>query len=279
MPSTLLRRRALPFLLLSGLATAGSIAAQQPVPSTPVSPSFKPIGLYSLEIDGKPVADAAFFHSQASGSILVQSSQLGSVIELQPRGRVLLTHSADAFHRNRNGTLDRLPRAKPASTASFELVDSLPRFELDGRRFAIREKAALLGPQTAASLVEHDPTYAQRAQLYEPQPQYLDVLRQVTEPITVKVFLGTWCTVCSELMPHVLKVEDSLKGSNVRFEYYGIARDFADPEVKRLQVTQLPTGILYAGGKELHRIVGYSWRYPDMSLHNAILQMASPAGR
>lgn len=279
MPSTSWRRRALPLLLATGLAAAASIAAQQPVPSTPVSPSYRPIGLYSLEIDGKPVADAAFFHSQASGSILVQSSQLSSIIELQPRGRVLLTHSADGFHRNRNGTLDRLPRAKPASTGSFELVDSLPRFELEGRRFAIKEKAALLGPQTADSLVKHDPTYAQRAQLYQPQAQYLDVLRQVTEPITVKVFLGTWCTVCSELMPHVLRVEEELEGSKVRFEYYGIARDFSDPEAKRLEVTQLPTGILYAGGKELHRIVGYSWRYPDMSLHNAILQLASPAGR
>lgn len=279
------QRIALPTALcLLSLSPLGELraaaAAQQPqaIPSTPVSPAFRQIGLYSLEMDGKLVADAAFFHSQASGTILIQTPQLSSIIELQPRGRVLLTHSADGFHRNRDGTLDRLPRAKPASSSTFELADSLPRFELEGHRFVVREKAPLLGPQTAASLIEHDPTYGQRAQLYQPQDQYLDVLRQVTEPMVVKVFLGTWCTVCSEMMPNVLRVDQELQGSKIRFEYYGIPRDYDDAEVKKLGVTSLPTGIVYVNGEELQRIVGYSWRFPDMSLHNLVLRSSSPTG-
>jgi thiol-disulfide isomerase/thioredoxin len=288
MSSSHLQRIALPAVLcLLSLAPFGELlppaAAQQqqpaqPIPSTPVSPSFRQIGLYALEMDGKPVADAGFFHSQASGTILIQTSQLSTLVELQPRGRVLLTHTPDGFHRNRDGTLDRLPRAKPVSSATFELVDSLPRFELGGHRFVVREKEPLLGPQTAASLIEYDPTYGLRAQLYEPQDPYLDVLKQVTEPIVVRVFLGTWCTVCTELMPNVLRVDQELQGSKVRFEYYGIPRDYDDPEVKKLGITNLPTGIVYVGGQELQRIVGYSWRFPDMSLHNLVLRTSPPAG-
>jgi thiol-disulfide isomerase/thioredoxin len=278
------RRRLAPpisTLLLASLVLLSPLAApaQQPVPSTPKNPSFQPIGMYALEIDGKPVPDAKFFHSQASGSILIETTRLDHLLELQPRGRVVVVHSADAFHRNRNGTLDRLPRAKPVSDSTFELVDSLPHFEIAGKKVAVREKPPLLGPQTAQSLVEHDPSYGIRAKQYQPQPHYLDLLRQVKEPVLVRVFLGTWCTVCAELMPHVLRVDQELQGSNIRFEYYGLPRDYDDPEARRLEVSNLPTGILYVNGEEVFRIVGYSWRFPDMSLNNAVLRLTDSAGR
>jgi thiol-disulfide isomerase/thioredoxin len=265
---------------LSGLAVSfvRDAHAQQPVQSSPVSPSFRQIGLYSLEIDGKPAPDAAFFHSQATGSIVIRTSMLPTLVELQPRGRILETYAPDAYHRNTNGTIDRLPRAKAILTSTFELVDSLPQFELDGRKVVVKDKAPLLGPQTAQDLVEHDPTYGLRGKLYQPTPEYIDALRQFPEPVTVRVFFGNWCSVCSELMPNVLRVEEELAGSKIRFEYYGIPRSFDDAEAQRLQVKQLPTGIVFVGGQEVRRIVGHSWRFPDMSLRNALGQAARPAG-
>ncbi|HUP23516.1 MAG TPA: thioredoxin family protein [Thermoanaerobaculia bacterium] len=281
MQSTSWQRLVLPIMLLVvslspayEAATGTAAMAQQPPPASPVSPSFHPIGLYALEVDGKPVSDAKFFHSQASGSILIETSQLSAMIELQPRGRVLLTHSTDAFHRNRNGTIDRMPRAKPVTSSSFTLVDSLPRFEIDGKRVAVRQKPPLLGPQTAESLIQYDPSYGIRSKLYQPQEQYMNVLRQVTKPVLVRVFLGTWCSVCSELVPHVLRVDEGLRDTNVRFEYYGIPQDYQDAEVKRLAVSNVPTGIVYLDGEEVQRIVGYSWRFPDLSLHNLLVPLA-----
>jgi thiol-disulfide isomerase/thioredoxin len=253
-------------------------AAQQPLQSTPVNPSFRQIGQYELEIDGKPATETAFFHSLATGSILIRTPEVTGVLELQPRGRVVQTFAAEAFHSNTNGTLDKLPSAKALATTTFQLVDSLPQFEAGGHRLAVREKPPLLGPQTAQGILDHDPTYGMRAKLYQPQPDYVGMLSQVQEPVRVKVFFATWCSVCTELMPNVLRVEQELADSNIRFEYYGIPRNYDDPEVKRLQVTNLPTGIVYVGDQEVQRIVGYSWRFPDMSLRNLVLQHTRPAG-
>ena len=260
-------------------ALVTSAVAQQPLSSTPASPSFRQIGQYALEVDGKPAPDAAFFHSLASGSILIRTSQVPGFLELQPRGRVIQTYAAEAFHTNTNGTLDKLPSAKALDSTAFQLVDQLPQFEAGGHRLVVREKPPLLGPQTAQGILAHDPTYGLRAKLYQPQPDYVGMLEQVTEPVRVKVFFATWCNVCTELMPNVLRVEQELADSNIRFEYYGIPRNLDDPEVKRHQITgNLPTGIVYVGDKEVQRIVGYSWRFPDMSLRNLVLQHARPAG-
>lgn len=266
-------------IALGWLAVSGaSSVAQQPLSTTPVSPSFRQIGQYALEVDGKPAPDAMFFHSLASGTILIRTPLVPGFLELQPRGRVIETYAAEAFHTNTNGTLDKLPSARALANTTFQLVDSLPQFEAAGHRLVVREKPPLLGPQTAQGIIDHDPTYGVRAKLYQPQPDYVGILEQVNEPVRVKVFFATWCNVCTELMPNVLRVEQELADSNIHFEYYGIPRNFDDPEVKRLQVTNLPTGIVYVGDKEVQRIVGYSWRFPDMSLRNLVLQHMRPAG-
>src|SRR5947199_92635 len=76
--------------------------------------------------------------------------------------------------------------------------------------------------------------YARRAQAYQPNTQAIDSLRAMP-PATVRVFFGSWCPHCRENVPHLLKVEDALRGSKIRFEYFGLPQEhLADvPQAKQ----------------------------------------------
>jgi thiol-disulfide isomerase/thioredoxin len=266
-------RHSFPILLIASLCVplAVGVAAPAEAQGTPRDPRFWPIGSYSLELDGEAV-EAEFFHSAGLGTILIRTPELSHWVELQPRGRSVTLLGPEAVHRNVNGTYDKLatPLGTPAGT--FELVDQLPRFTVEGRLAELRQRPHLLGPRTADEILEHDASYRIRADAYQPQGDYLQRLQQVRQPVLVKVIFGTWCSVCAELLPHVIKVEELLGDTPIRFEYHGVPQNFDDPEARRLGVRSTPTGIVYVEGQEIQRITGYSWRFPDLALHNALVQ-------
>ncbi|HVS12541.1 MAG TPA: thioredoxin family protein [Thermoanaerobaculia bacterium] len=260
-------------LSLPSLCVALALAAAVPsgAQGAPRDPRFWPIGSYSLELDGERVA-AEFFHSTGVGTILMHTAELSHWVELQPRGRLVTLLPPEAIHRNVDGTREKLPAPLGTPAGVFELVDKLPHFTVEGRAARLIKRPDLLGPSTADEIVGHDASYRVRADAYRPQGDYLQRLRQVQQPVLVKVIFGSWCSVCAELIPHVIKVEELLGDSSIRFEYHGVPNDFDDAEARRLGVTSTPTGIVYVDGEEIQRITGYSWRFPDLALHNALLQ-------
>jgi hypothetical protein len=78
----------------------------------------------------------------------------------------------------------------------------------------------------------------------------------------------------------LLKVEDQLTGSKIRFEYYGMPRDFNDPEAKRLSIKGVPTAIVYVNGRQVGRLEGQDWASPEASLTRLLgLSPSVPAGK
>lgn len=256
--------------LLSPLAAFG-----QGIQQGAQDPSFKPLGTYLLQLDGQTV-DAEFFHSKATNSILILTDELSNLVELQPRGNQILTYPHGAFFENADGTYDRLPDASPASTTRYQLEGSLPRFEVEGRMASITPKPPLLGPKTRQEIIAYNPAYGERAVLYTPHDEYVAQLRAYEEPVRVMIYFGSWCSVCDELMPHIFRVEEALADSKISFEYYGIPRDFSDPEVQRMEVRSIPAGFIYLDGEVIGKANGYSWRHPDMTLRNALLGGLEP---
>ena len=258
---------------LSLLAVVGPVAAQQ----QPAETSFRQIGQYVLELDGAQVPDARIYHSPAFGTILLRTDQLSTVVELVPRGRRLQTYAPDDFFDNSDGTVDKRSSAKALETGAFELTANLPSFTVEGRSARFIEKPPLLGRQTRDGLLEHDPTYGYRANAFTPAADFLGRLEKVEDEIEIRVFFGSWCSVCAEFVPHILAVEEALAGSKVRFTYHGLTKRFDDPAAKELNVSSVPTGIIFKNGKEVRRASGYSWRYPSMTIHNALMGIG-PAG-
>lgn len=267
-------RRLLPAslaLALFALAiAAGSLA--QPPKIMPSSPAFIIIGEYQLELDGAVDDEARIYHSQGRASILVRSPELTYNLELQPRSQAILAWPDDQLVINDDGTVEVRGQGKPGGT--FELVRNLPVFDAEGKKIRFLIRPPVVGAYDSAALRKTVPVYAERARLYEPQPTYMAKIKELEPELHIRLFFGTWCKVCTEMMPRVLSTEDELEriGIPITFEYYGVAPGFEDPEAQRLGVRGLPTGILYKDGKELGRVVGHGWSFPSMAIYNQLIE-------
>ncbi|MEM1247393.1 MAG: thioredoxin family protein [Acidobacteriota bacterium] len=263
------RKAAFLLLFAAGSLAASGVTAQQ-VRTAERSVSFKPIGLYQLELDGVIDNEARIYHSAGLGTILVRSPQISRIVELVPRGRQMQAFADKSFFRNVDGTYEKLPNEEPIELGTFQLNGDLASFTVEGRRVAFVKKPHLLGPRDREGLIEHSPAYGERSKIYQPIAQYVDLLKRVEDEVEIRVFFGSWCSVCTEFVPHILATEAALAGTKVKFTYHGLPQNFDDAEAKKLGVTSVPTGIIFQNGEEVGRASGYSWQYPSMTVVNTL---------
>jgi thiol-disulfide isomerase/thioredoxin len=258
--------------LIALLQISAPVAGQPPGGPPPATPAFMVIGEYLLELDGGVDDEALIYHSRGRGSILVRSEELDKILELRPQDRTIVLWSEDQLEVAADGTVEVRGQGEPGG--GFELVNDLPVLTAVGKKIRFLIKPAVLGTYDAAALKKKVPAYAERAKLHEPQETYLERLKELQEDLHIRVFFGTWCEVCTQMLPRILRTEEVLSeiGAPITFEYYGIPNDYDDAEVKRLEVNGLPTGILYFRGKELGRVVGHGWNFPTMAIYNQLIK-------
>jgi thiol-disulfide isomerase/thioredoxin len=134
-------------------------------------------------------------------------------------------------------------------------------------------KPPLVGLRGAAEVLDHSPEYGTKAATYTPTSSTLASLRGQGEDVQVKVFFGSWCSVCKRYLPYSLKLDQSLEESKVQFQYYGLTNPpegWTDPEVKKMKVQSLPTAVVFVNGREAGRITGNSWLRPGQALDRIV---------
>lgn len=106
---------------------------------------------------------------------------------------------------------------------------------------------------------------------YKINDSLLSELKPLLDGITVKVFMGTWCSDSQYHVPSFFKIMDKADYSYEDFELYSMTEDKVTPEnfEQGLNVKQVPTFIIYKDGKELNRIV----EYPIVSLEKDLLDI------
>ena len=261
MVSTPLRLACLATVLM--LLTAPTLQAQG-------SSVYYPMGGFVLEIDGEEILGSRFFRSQPPGTVLIQSPHLGGIFEFHPRTKRWDRYEIIAFRDDDAAVRHKNDGAKVVGSGAFELVDKLPAFEFNGKKFKMLLKAPLLGEQTQASIVEYDESWGKRKGLYTPYQQYVDRLGQFQEDIVIKLYFASWCDHCQNWVPRIFALEDLLADSNISFEYYGLPEGFQEEQAKKDKVNGVPTGLIMRDGSEIARVDGYSWQYPGMAIYNAL---------
>lgn len=270
--STVLAALALALLALPQVSRA------QGVPSDSLLRGFEPSGDYVLMVNGKP-AGAEVYQNKLP-AILVMSSALPSPVLLMPGEGTVQTVHIMKISKQKNGNVDLLADAVLAPVGRFQMAGENVGFTYEGRKVSLNPKPPLVGPHRGAELKQHNPMYARTASAYTPNGAAIASLKKLPKPVTVRVYFGSWCPHCREHVPFILKVEDQLQGSPVKFEYIGLQRPpdaWKDPEVKRLKVNGVPTGIVYRDGKEIGRITGDNWNAPEISLSKIINGTAQAA--
>ena len=237
-------------------------------------PDFHRIDDYVLVVDGKPVQSAEMFQAERTPAILILSSALPAPVLLRAGAQTGETLNQMKVAKQADGTVDLLPGSTLAPQGKFGYGKGDVTFTVDGRKTVLKEKPSLLGPQTSAALKTYSPsTYAAGAKAYQPDQASIAALRRAAAPVTVRVFFGSWCPHCQQSLPKLIKVEEALKGSKVRFEYFGLPKQGMGevPEFKRYGLNGVPSGLVFINGREAGRMVtGEDWVTPEVVLKSIV---------
>jgi len=250
-------------------------AAAQRVPADNVLREFQRTGDYVLVINGKQVP-AEIYLSQRAAAMLVISSSFPSPVLLSPGTGMAETVNLMKVDKKPDGSVDLLSDAILAPQGPIDIQDEEIHFKADGISATLANTPPLLGLRRVDEVTAHNPEYLPRAASYSPNPRAVAALKREARPITVRVFYGSWCPHCREMVPHAVKLEQLLKGSRIRFEYFGLPPRFGtDPPARQNNITAVPTAIVYANGKEIGRITNTAWTAPEATLV-AILSGKAP---
>jgi len=273
--------RRIPALLLLAAATASiTIPAVRPamgqVPSDAVLRGFQRIGDYVLLVNGKEDRGAEIYQNSKIPAYLILATSLPSPVLLTPGAGTVETVNLMKVAKQKDGSVDLLADAALAAQGKFQLKGEAIAFTSEGKAVTLNPNPPLLGPKKNAELKQHNPEYARTAQNYTPNQASIAALKKEAQPVTVRVFFGSWCPHCRQHVPLLLKVEDLLGPSKIHFEYYGLPHDFKDPEAQKQKIRGVPTAIVYVNGRETGRLETQDWVAPEVSL-SKVLGIA-PAG-
>lgn len=266
--------------LLSALVVLAPVpAAGQRVPPDHVLRDFQRTGDYVLMVNGKQVP-AEIYQSQRAAAILLMSSSLMSPVLLSPGLGVAQTVNLMKVQKKPDGSIDLLSDAVLTTQGALDIRDEEVHFKADGISAALVNTPPLLGLRGVNEVTAHNPEYLPRAASYTPNPQAVATLKKEQRAVTVRIFYGSWCPHCREIVPHVVKLEQQLRGAKIRFEYFGLPPNFGK-EQSALQnnIKAVPTGIVYFGGKEIGRIADNAWTSPESALAAILSGKAPPAGQ
>lgn len=260
---------------------AGSTPAATSAPaSTPVSATTEAIRLtrtpeWLIDVDGQPAADAVVYERQTPPYFLLTSSALPAPVLISVRAGSVETLDPSKLTVQADGTAELAPGAGQKSHGTFTSAADV-RMTVEGKTVVLKQAPPLLGLQKASDLKAYSPNYEQGSRAYRPDRSALTALKGLKEPVVVQIYFGSWCPHCKQELPKVVRVDEELAGSQIRFEYYGLPHQFGnEPEAKRLKINAVPTGIVYMAGREVGRIEGSGWSTPEVALRN---MLASPLG-
>jgi thiol-disulfide isomerase/thioredoxin len=244
-----------------------------PLGAQPAMTGFVSIDKFGFVVGGVEDPAAEVFQSQSAGAYLVVSKLVEAPMLIQARSAEVATVDLMKVDRQADGSLQLLAEATLESLGKFTIAGEGITFGVDGKTAELRNKPWLLGEQDLAGMRAYSREYRDGAEAYETSQPVLRQLQAESRPVEIKVFFGTWCPSCQQMLPRVLRVAEELEGSRVRLSFYGLPRGpgfSADPEVKKLDIDSVPTGVVFVDGREVGRISGSGWKIPELAIKNAI---------
>lgn len=253
-------------------ATAAEAPAREP---DPFFNGFEPEGKWVIAVDGTVKAASIWTAVKAGNVLLIDSPSLPQAVVVQPRQRSVETVPRDGILTQFDGTAALAADVAPTPSGNFEVVnDTVISMNVGGRAVELREAPYQLGPKTIGQLLDSNAHYRFGSARYRPSEPIVRSLRSTSKPVILKVFFGTWCPHCSEVLPKVFSVAQALEGSSVKFEFYGLDKGeafSADPESKKYAIRGVPTAVVLVDGKEVAKIDTGAWRIPELGIQNALI--------
>jgi len=237
---------------------------------------FFPTGKYTLFISGRQQTGSRIYHSRRAGAFLVTGSDYGRALLIEPKKKTVSAVHDDSVAQRPDKGVDVVASAKVEPLGNFSVSRGDVVISAPGLRARLRPQQYLLGIKSADDMILHTPEYERNGTSYRPGAAELRKLQASQKDVVVRVYFGTWCHTCTRLLPRILRVDKALRGSAIKFEYYGLpkgARAMArDPLARRNNIKRIPTGLVTVGGRPAGRINSTQFARPEVALCNLILR-------
>lgn len=101
--------------------------------------------------------------------------------------------------------------------------------------------------------------YAENKKNYTPDPKAVEVLRNHKETIYLVIFGGTWCDDTHHVLPHYIAWIEAAAFPENHLTIIGVDRQKTSVGnlSKTMNITNVPTAIVFEGGKELGRVLEF----------------------
>lgn len=256
-----------PVLLIAAVvalvAAVVPLAAQQ---ADAVLQGFEPTGTWMLVVDGKEVPKAEFYENQRAGAFLIWSSEFATPLLVE--GQQVSSLQMLKVSKRADGRVDLLADAVVEPLATMQISGTDAQFKIEKKTVVMKPSPYKLGLQKGAALLDSNFGYRWRAKGYEPDATALGRLKGERRDVRVLTFFGSWCPHCSHFLPLLLRTEQRLADTKIRFDYYGLPQQgmTKEPEAAKWKIDGVPTAIVFVGDKEIGRIPSSGWNNPELAL-------------
>ncbi|GLB50015.1 TlpA family protein disulfide reductase [Neptunitalea lumnitzerae] len=103
------------------------------------------------------------------------------------------------------------------------------------------------------------PWFSEGYNNYSVDTKTMEAVKPYLEGVTVKVYMGTWCSDSQREVPNFFKIMDSVDFHNI--QVFGLDEDKTSPDglEKDYNVLNVPTFVFLKDGKEINRMVEFPW--------------------
>ena len=146
--------------------------------------------------------------------------------------------------------------ASPFPLGPFLVDKADVRFQGDGLRIHLGPKPDLVGEVSLEEILARKPGLRSMAAEYRPDPEAIAEIRNLSKPVEILVFFGTWCPVCTLRLPLLLKTMDEASNPRIHVRFIATDVDHTQPAdlLKAHGVHNTPVFVVLENGVEIGRI-------------------------
>jgi thiol-disulfide isomerase/thioredoxin len=247
-------------LLLAATSSVAGVRAQNPPvlqPGSPTSVQFNVNHDFEVTVDGETLTSATCYTSRETPGVILIDASLGGAIFTRISDRKVLSINPLEIRINGEQLTLKSESAFGEEITGWTLDASAAEFTLDGRKVRVQPRPIVLGTATVEELLKKTPSYRHLMDLYEPDLEALAFLKEFSEQVNVEVFFGSWCHVCKQYLPQLLRTISDCENSNIQLSFYGLPRKFtSDERARQKGIKGVPCVIVSKEGREVGRIEG-----------------------
>lgn len=148
--------------------------------------------------------------------------------------------------------------------------------------FSNAQQEHIIGETNKKAILKstHNSWYSDNYESFKPNSENIQRLNQLlnNNDFKIAVYFGSWCSDSQRELPRLIKLLEYTKFDFNNLKLVGVGRDKIVPNAtdemrKELDITNVPTIIVYQDGKEINRFVEYA----QESLEKDLIKILSKA--